>query len=135
MTPEDYDEAVALARGWQKGAGYPRPISRSLMARLNVRVGVYFACLTNGELDYIGSAVRPDTSHGLMERIRGHPRSRRARWGRFWVLPLRNDTPESIVRAIEGQLIDMFSPPENRRRHSSILIPTPQQADVEDRPR
>lgn len=121
MTVDDYLAAAAEAGSWRVGV-YPRSIAASEVSRLRVRVGVYFACLVNGRLHYVGSAVRPRHAMGVAARIREHSAARRARWTRFWILPLRVDAPRVIVHAIEGQIIDLLDPPANRRRHGARLI-------------
>lgn len=125
MTSLDYGAALAEACGWQADDPIPYWMTREGLRRLEVRVGIYFACIANGQLDYVGSARRPSSPRGVAIRALSHSAGRRNRWARFWVLPLRVDCPIGVVRAIEGQIIDLLNPPENRRAHAPRLVRPP----------
>lgn len=122
MNAQAYCQAIHFARGWARGS-YPKAISKGEISRLKVRVGIYFACVRTGDLDYIGSAVRPSDRCGVARRIVQHSEARRKLWKEFWVVPFKEDTPEVIVRAIEGQMIDYFRPTGNLRIHSVRSVP------------
>lgn len=122
MNLHHYRVALQIAGDWARGA-----CSSSIRAldipRIRASVGIYFGCRSDGRLLYIGSAVRPLNPHGVAHRILEHPLKVRERWWYVWVLPLYDDTPPTIVRAIEGQIIDCLSPPLNIRRHHAQSIP------------
>lgn len=122
MNSQKYRQVAGLARGWARGLD-PRPIPAALVPRIRAGVGLYFGCCPDGQLNYIGSAARPNDPRGIAKRIRQHPLSRRAKWWSVWVLPFHDDTPGDVVLAIEGQAIELLKPPANRKRHAPKIIP------------
>jgi hypothetical protein len=111
-----YHDAAELGAGWVRGL-VTRPVLLERLQRIRVGVGVYLACGSDGSLCYVGSAVRPNAVHGLAARVFEHPLTRRARWREAWILPFREDTPRKVVHAVEGQIIELLRPPDNRVRH------------------
>ncbi len=122
MTEERYYSAVALAGDWARGVS-PRPICLASAGRAHVRTGVYIACDCLGVVLYVGSACRPMDPHGVGTRVAEHPVSRRRRWASVWLIPLHDDTPNVVVHAIEGAIIALLAPAENRRQHSFCRVP------------
>lgn len=123
MNAARYREAAALAANWIRGL-YPRAISIERLPRARVPVGIYIPCGPDGRVRYVGSAVRPGTSNGLACRVNEHSLRRRGTWRYVWVIPLWDDTPREVVRAIEGQIIDFLGlPADNRARHLPRHIP------------
>jgi Uri superfamily endonuclease len=78
------------------------------------RRAVYVALDRRGEVDYVGSTA----SEGVLaHRVRRHLRDagRRRDWHRLVVLRLRDDTPEAVVRRLEGAVGRALAPARNRR--------------------
>ncbi|GMU09072.1 hypothetical protein [Corallococcus caeni] len=121
MTRDLYLRAAGVGGDWVRGA-HLRAIRLELTKRANAGVGIYFCCDAQGQLRYIGSAVRPESAHGVGARLHEHPLSRRANWTSAWILPLKNETPRDVVHIIEGRLITIFDPPDNRRRHTPRAV-------------
>jgi hypothetical protein len=111
-----YRDAAELGAGWVRGL-VTRPVLLERLPAIRVGVGVYLACGPDGSLCYVGSAVRPHAVHGVADRVFEHPLTRRARWREAWIIPLREDTPREVVHAVEGGIIELFRPPDNRVRH------------------
>ena len=122
MNSTSYHRAAQLSGDWARGL-YPHPIPMYSINSLHVCVGIYFACRADGILLYVGSAVRPKSRYGIADRIHEHQMHRRGCWRLIWVLPLHDDTPAPTVHLIEGQIIDLFNPPQNRRRHIPAVMP------------
>lgn len=122
MKRTDYRRLARMTRGWMRGT-HSLPIHIDEIKRAKAGVGIYLACRVDGELLYVGSAVRPDDPYGVGRRVLEHPLKRRSSWRWVWVLPLRDETPRDVVLAIEGHLIDHLRPPMNRRRHVPVIVP------------
>jgi hypothetical protein len=124
VNEREYRGAAALAGGWRRGL-YPRPIPLERLRRLRVGVGIYMVCDGSGRLAYVGSAVRPESSAGVADRVFQHSLSRRGSWREVWVIPLRDDTPRRVVLGIEGQIRDLLAPPQNIARHRPRFLELP----------
>ncbi|UOZ09386.1 hypothetical protein [Amycolatopsis sp. WQ 127309] len=114
MNPNMYLAAWGAA-GRYAAAPVPRPfhLSRGLQAILPAeRNAIYVACTRDGVIDYVGSTRR--TAH---TRAGEHVRkpSRGKTWDTLWVIPLRESTPEGIVRQLEGRVGRLLRPASNRR--------------------
>lgn len=114
--------AVSLA-GEHLRLRHPSPVPMNDVSRMRMAVGIYFGCNLDGQLDYVGSVVRPENPRACWARMREHKSEKGKLWPRLWVLPLKDTTPEWVVRAIEGQLIDLFQPPGNVKAHPPRFIP------------
>ena len=124
MNLSRYVAVRAIAANWACQDIPLYPLRTEGLRQLQAGVGIYIACRSDMQVRYVGSAVRPGRSTGIAERICAHPAERRGQWWWFWILPLLDTTPVTIVRGIEGQVIDLLHPIENARRHRLILIPS-----------
>ncbi len=124
MNEREYRRAAALAGGWRRGP-YPRAIPMERLRRLRAGVGIYMACDGSGRLSYVGSAVRPESTAGVADRVFQHELARRGSWREVWVIPLRDDTPRRVALGIEGQIRDLLAPPQNIARHRPRFLEPP----------
>jgi hypothetical protein len=111
-------DEIARRSGTWLAAVSERPVyvtDRHSLAR--VTAGVYVAADRTGQLLYIGSVCRKHP--GLRGRIVEHLRAHKRGWDHLWVVALRPDTPPSVVLGIEGLAIDLYDPPQNRRRNAN----------------
>ncbi|UQN06505.1 hypothetical protein [Deinococcus sp. QL22] len=122
MNAERYNTAVSLAGGHLR-LRHPKPVLMDEVSRMRMSVGIYFGCSIDGRLDYVGSVARPEDPKACWSRMREHKSQKGKLWPWLWVLPLKDTTPKWIVRAIEGQLIDLFQPPGNEKHHPPRFIP------------
>jgi hypothetical protein len=118
-----YHRLLRLASGWAD-RGIAEPMPRWKVEEMNVSTGLYIACDIQGEVLYVGSAKRTSKKDGVHRRIKEHSLDRRLTWEWFWILPLKEETPLNVVRAIEGQVIDLLEPPMNRRRLMVRFVPS-----------
>ena len=122
MTDTNYFEALAAAGDWARGAA-PNPLTMRVVRKAFVATGVYIACDRDGRVRYVGSAARPGRPHGLGDRVHEHRVPQRGSWRWIWVLPLLDDTPAVVVRAIEGRVIRLLSPSDNQVGHRNLVVP------------
>lgn len=107
MTPGLYRVARALAHEHRSPAvGHPHHLTATGLRTMPVnRAAVYIIVDAGDHIVYVGSVARgrPDA---IVARLTEHLRERgKARiWRRVWVIPLREDTPSTVVRAIEGRV-------------------------------
>lgn len=123
MTDTDYFEALAVAGEWVRGSA-PVPLTIGAVRKAYVATGVYIACDREGRVRYVGSAARPGNPYGVGTRVHEHRLRERANWRRIWLLPLWDDTPWPIVRAIEGRVIRLLAPTDNRVGHRDLTVPS-----------
>lgn len=122
MTEVEYRRAALISAGWARGV-VPRPFPITRLEELRMDVGVYFACQLDGRLHYVGSVCRPGNPAAFRQRVSEHDAQRSMYWHRFWLLPLHDNTPEWIVRAIEGEIIQLLRPPSNIAQPRVRLVP------------
>jgi hypothetical protein len=122
MNQHLYLQSFQIARGWGREA-LSEAIPGWKVAELPVSTGIYITCGFDQLVRYVGSAHRPGVTHGVYRRITEHPVPWQLQWEWFWIIPLKNETPLDLVRAIEGQVIDLLNPPMNRKRHPLKFIP------------
>lgn len=84
---------------------------------MSASCGVYIVCSKSDEVLYVGSAYRPRVRAGLVRRVREHLRngSRRRRWLRVWLLPMKPQADKRQVELIEGMVGRDLGSAENRR--------------------
>ena len=115
MTPSRHDEVARHA-----GDLLLRPLpSPTFIDELDLLVscGVYIVCTKSDEILYVGSACRPRGRAGLVRRVREHHRngSRRRRWLRVWLLPMKPNADKRQVELVEGMVGRDLGSPENKR--------------------
>lgn len=115
MTPARHEE-VARHGGDLLIRPLPKP---SFIDELDMLAscGVYIVCAKSDEVLYVGSSCRPSGCAGLVRRVREHHRngSRRRRWLRVWLLPMKSDADKRQVELVEGMVGRDLGSPENRR--------------------
>lgn len=84
---------------------------------MSASCGVYIICTKSDDVLYVGSACRPRIRAGLVRRVREHHRegSRRLRWLRVWLLPMKPDADKRQVELVEGMVGRDLGCPENER--------------------
>jgi hypothetical protein len=84
---------------------------------MSASCGVYIICTKSDEVLYVGSACRPRVRGGLVRRVREHHRngSRRHRWLRVWLLPMKTHADKRQVELVEGMVGRDLGCPENER--------------------
>jgi hypothetical protein len=117
MTPTRHEE-VARHAGDHLIRPLPKPFFvDELDFGVSVSCGVYIACTKTDDVLYVGSACRPCDRAGLVRRVREHHRhgSRRLRWLRVWLLPMKPDADKRQVELIEGMVGRDLGYLENKR--------------------
>jgi hypothetical protein len=106
MTPARHEEVARHA-----GDLLIRPLPKPFFADepdfdVSASRGVYITCTRSDDVLYVGSAYRPSDRAGLVRRVREHSRngSRRLRWLRVWLLPMKSDADKRQVELIEGMV-------------------------------
>lgn len=122
MNPDLYQQVWRDARGWAKEP-IPAPVPPTRLTEFPGGVGVYVACDPMGNVQYVGSVLRPHDDLGVVHRIQAHPVDRWKEWYWFWFVPLADDTPLWIVRAVEAHAIARLTPIQNRSRPKPRIIP------------
>lgn len=103
MSPTRYRSLCRYAGDWLDD-----PVERSFplddIEAITALSGIYVICEPLERVQYVGSVCRPASAAGVADRLREHLREghKRLRWKTVWVLPLRADTPRSVVRSIEA---------------------------------
>ena len=71
---------------------------------IRVCTGIYVVCEPLERVQYVGSVCRPNSVAGVSDRLREHLREahKRLSWKSVWVVPLKEATPVSVVRAVEA---------------------------------
>jgi|SRR5690349_5062200 len=117
MTPARHEDVGRHARDL-----LIRPLpSPSFIDELDVDMsascGVYIVCTRSDEVLYVGSACRRRVRAGLARRVREHHRdgSRRLRWLRVWLLPMKHDADKRQVELVERMVGRDLGCPENKR--------------------
>jgi hypothetical protein len=116
-----YAGLTSYAGGWLS-EHVPRPFPVDQLDHLDVASGVYVVEDALDRVRYVGSVCRPGNSRGIACRLREHLRDpgKRLTWHHVWVVPLREDTPRRIVRAVEGAVGAELTPVGNLRLPSIV---------------
>lgn len=85
------------------------------------RKAIYIVVNSRGECCYVGQ-TRPRSrwSGAAAARLRQHlaDPSKRAEWASYWVIPLRDDTPNDVLNQLERRIcLRLQIPLRHRRRH------------------
>jgi hypothetical protein len=107
-----YLSACAFAGPWldsRASAVAPTTINRAMPP--GPLRAVYVVCDWGGRILYVGS-----TAAGVRNRIRQHctDAERTRDWAEVWVIPLRDDTPVTELRRLEGLIGLALRPIRNR---------------------
>lgn len=101
MTIDDYHAAVSFAAPW---IDRPWPVVErpGLGHRCPNGKAVYIVGDYSGAVVYVGSTSRH--SYGVRARMAEHMRDgdKTRGWSEVWTIPLRDDTPLTSVRRVEG---------------------------------
>lgn len=117
MTPTRHEE-VSRHAGNLLIQPLPTPsFIDQLTVDMSASCGVYIICTKSDDVLYVGSTCRPRIRAGLVQRVREHHRegSRRLRWLRVWLLPLKPDAEKRQVELVEGMVGRDLGCPENER--------------------
>jgi hypothetical protein len=79
---------------------------------------IYVATAADGRVLYVGSTARsPARTTPIRERVSEHlrTRARSQDWIQLTILPLRADTPSTVVRQLEGEIGRALRPQQNLR--------------------
>jgi hypothetical protein len=103
MSPTRY-RAISRYAGEWLDTPLPRAFPIDEIDAIRVCSGVYVVCEPLERVQYVGSVCRPESVAGISERLREHLREghKRLNWKTVWVLPLKRDTPVSVVRSVEA---------------------------------
>jgi hypothetical protein len=113
MNLDDYDDVVRyVGRHLARPHRWPVPIT--VPVGLNPAKAVYVACSRRGVCLNVGSVARAGS--GLAARVHEHlvDDYKRRTWHHLWVLPLKESTPLSDVRRLEGVVGAHLGPTDNR---------------------
>ena len=116
MSPATYHSLVNIAGEWALKA-LPHRLDIINGCAPSFSVAIYIAMNAVGDVDYVGSVVRPGNDHALRDRIREHLHDRRraTRWTHLYVIPLVPEIPAATVRHLEGEVGTILRPSRNRR--------------------
>lgn len=123
MTPPRHEE-IARHAGDHLIRPLPKPFFiDELGFDVPASCGVYIVCTKSDDVLYVGSACRPHARAGLAQRVREHHRdgSRRLRWLRVWLLPMKRNTEKQHVELIEGMVGRDLGCPDNKRLPRILL--------------
>lgn len=87
------------------------------LGSVRASAAVYLVTDALDRIVYVGSVFRPGKPSAISARVREHLRNpvKRLVWHWVWVLPLAENTPERIVRLIEGAVGADLTPTLNHR--------------------
>jgi hypothetical protein len=82
----------------------PKAIPIDEVATISARSGVYIVCEPLEQVQYVGSVCRPNSIHGVADRLREHllEPAKRLCWKSVWVIPILPEAPLDAVRGIEA---------------------------------
>jgi hypothetical protein len=82
-------------------------------------VGLYVVVDADERCRYIGKVTRRHPG-GIRDRFWCH-HAAKAEWDAVWLLPLRDDCPDALVRQLEAELIGAWQPDGNIQHTSASL--------------
>lgn len=121
MNEERYTMLAGLAGRWlEEHRPAPVPMTSRSVAAGGEQRALYVVVNAEGYACYAGQTRPPSAGSGVASRRLGHhlrEQSKRQEWAAFWVLPLRDDTPDGVVNSLERDVCARLSVPLQNRTY------------------